>query len=403
MSKDRIPILVVGDAVASTGFARVLHAIIERIGDRYDVHHLGINYHGDPHDAGWAIYPAGSQGDVLGVNRLEALLRKVRPRLVFLLYDLWVLVRYAQILAPYRADFRSVMYFPVDGVPVDPSSVKALQTIDRWVSYTEFGAAAMRDAVRDAARDDPEISQRDIDIIPHGVEMKRFCPLPGGRLAARRELFPPGSDLQDSFIVLNANRNQPRKRIDVTMDGFARFARGKPPNVKLYLHMGREDAGWDLVRMARQFGIEERLILTGNEFGAPRESIERLNLIYNACDVGLNTSSGEGWGLVSFEHAATGAAQIVPHHSACAELWQGAAELVEPGLTLVQERVLISAHIVPPQAVADALDRLYRDPALRRERAEAAFRNATQPKYDWDAIAETWHALFQETIAASGH
>lgn len=31
---------------------------------------------------------------------------------------------------------------------------------------------------------------------------------------------------------------------------------------------------------------------------------------------------GEGWGMVSFEHVATGAVQIVPDRSACGKLWK---------------------------------------------------------------------------------
>ena len=63
------------------------------------------------------------------------------------------------------------------------------------------------------------------------------------RRLAKKALLPDTPDFQDSFIVFNGNRNQPRKRIDITMKGFARFANGKPNNVKLYLHMGVEDAG----------------------------------------------------------------------------------------------------------------------------------------------------------------
>jgi len=31
-----------------------------------------------------------------------------------------------------------------------------------------------------------------------------------------------------------------------------------------------------------------------------------LNIVYNACDIGINTSVREGWGLVSFEHGGYG-------------------------------------------------------------------------------------------------
>ena len=55
---------------------------------------------------------------------------------------------------------------------------------------------------------------------------------------------------------------------------------------------------------------------------------QQINLLYNACDVGINTSMGEGWGLISFEHGATGAAQIVPAHTSFIENWTGAADLL---------------------------------------------------------------------------
>jgi hypothetical protein len=40
-------------------------------------------------------------------------------------------------------------------------------------------------------------------------------------------------------------------------------------------------------------------------------SDESINHIYNACDYGVNTSNGEGFGLCQLEHLATGAIQIV--------------------------------------------------------------------------------------------
>jgi hypothetical protein len=51
--------------------------------------------------------------------------------------------------------------------------------------------------------------------------------------------------------------------------------------------------------------------------------IDKLNLVYNTCDVGVNTCIGEGWGLVNFEHAATRTAQIVPDHTSLKEIFGG--------------------------------------------------------------------------------
>ena len=81
--------------------------------------------------------------------------------------------------------------------------------------------------------------------------------------------------------------------------------------------------------------------------------------------------------LVSFEHAATGAAQIVPRHSACAELWADAAEIVEPVDTYVPAFSPLEMQAVAPEGVAAALERLYADRAYRTAMSLAAYRNGT--------------------------
>ena len=46
--------------------------------------------------------------------------------------------------------------------------------------------------------------------------------------------------------MLNASRPDKRKRVDLTVAGFAEFAADKPPNVRLCLHhaiMGRAGTG----------------------------------------------------------------------------------------------------------------------------------------------------------------
>jgi glycosyltransferase involved in cell wall biosynthesis len=408
--RKRIPIVVVGDAAAPTGFARVLHSILDRIKYKYEIHHLGINYMGDPHEADWKIYVARLAGDVYGINRLDQLVERVKPKLIFLVNDVWILGRYASILEKYKDDVKTVMYFPVDGEPLDPEFVKQLDGVDQLVAYNQFGKRVMQQAIAAVRQENPEFKASEIAVIPHGVDTKLFHPyrtkrasrayMPG-RSRAKKALLPRTKDFSESFIVLNANRNQPRKRIEITMQGFALFAENKPENVKLYLHMGTEDVGWNVVSLAKRYDIENRLIISNTAKETPTDSLKRLNMIYNACEVGINTSIGEGWGLVSFEHAATGAAQIVPRHTACEELWQGAAEFLEPVFTVTVERVLTEGKFVSTRGVAEALDRLYKDPEYLRAMSEAAYRNATQPRYKWKNIARQWDSLFRKLLNAS--
>ena len=145
--------------------------------------------------------------------------------------------------------------------------------------------------------------------------------------------------------------------------------------------------------------IEDNLILTADTPHLPAVTDDVLNCIYNVCDVGINTSIGEGWGLVSFEHGATGAAQVVPRHSACEELWQDSGLLLEPTVTLTSERSLAEGHFVMPDEVARVLDLLYADPELLAQVSERSYRRANLPEFSWSRIAEQWDQLFQETIA----
>ena len=146
--------------------------------------------------------------------------------------------------------------------------------------------------------------------------------------------------------------------------------------------------------MVRRFGLEKRLHL--NPLGAGVADDEKLNLLYNACDVGINTSMGEGWGLVCFEHGGTGAAQIVPEHSALADLWHGRAEMIEPAKRYIPEFSVLEMGEVSPEGVAQALNNLYLNPERCRELAHLAFENAEKREYSWDAIPDRFEDLFIE-------
>jgi glycosyltransferase involved in cell wall biosynthesis len=219
------------------------------------------------------------------------------------------------------------------------------------------------------------------------------------RREARQRLFPGRPEVWDGFLVLNANRNVWRKRVDLTLEAFADFARGKS-DVWLYLHMGMNDRGVDLPALAARLGIADRLLFTTGSPERPEVTDEHLNLIYNACDVGVNTATAEGWGLVAWEHAATGAAQVVPRHSACRELWEGTGlllDLVDPCAAPGDE-----LHgVVSTAALAEALERLYRSPDFLEERSRAAFVQATAPQFSWTRIAERWGEIFDEVLTTT--
>jgi D-inositol-3-phosphate glycosyltransferase len=408
---DKPKILIVGEAVAPTGFSRVIRSIFEPIHTNYELHQLAARYDGRPHDYPWTLYAAGKGNSVYGYDQVVPLVEQIRPDIIFLLYDIPFQIPFLKILRDADCQSRIVVYSPVEAGPIAPEIIIQLNGVSRYVLYTEYGKLEIATSLATVRELDIDFEFPTLDVIPHGLDSDRFYPISENtfeesdglsisarRLFARKALGFDDAEHLEAFIVLNANRNMPRKRIDITMQGFAQFAKDKPKNVKLYLHMATEDSGWNVLILANRYGIFDRLIMTQADNSRPQFSDEKLNLLYNACDVGLTTTTGEGWGMVSFEHAATRAAQIVPRHTSLADLWQGAAEFVDPVMTLTYPGNLTDGHIVTPAGVAQALQRLYQDSNYRDTLAEAAFKNATRPEYKWTSIAGRWKLLFDEEI-----
>jgi D-inositol-3-phosphate glycosyltransferase len=390
-----------------------MHAILAIFAEHYEVHQIGLNYHGDPHPYPWHIYPASSGGDVYGIGRAADLVGRIQPDVIFVVNDPWVANQTLERIRSCCAEALVVVYTPVDSGPIDPSFVTSFDVAHHIVTYTDFGARMIDEAIEWAIKLAERPWRRpSFSTIPHGVDTAIFCPLDqsddgrrvldtigvqNSRLAAKQAMLPDLGDPESSFVVLNANRNQPRKRIDLTMDAFARFARGKPDNVLLYLHMGLEDAGWNIPRLADHFGIADRLVISSRSSLIPGLPDSHLNLIYNACDVGINTATGEGWGLVAFEHAAARGAQIMTAHDTAIELWEGAASLVPHSHTAINPGISTEAKIADAADLAAALEALYADRGRLHELQDAGYRRATSPELQWPGIAARFMHLFEQT------
>ena len=371
MTRPRL--LVVGQGGRPTGYARVMTSVLAQpaLADAFDATLFAVNHRGPaPSHPAFAVRGNVLPGDRYGGEQLPALLEDVDPDVVLIHNDAWHHALHREALAAHgRAAV--VAYCPVDWREIAPGAVRSLAEADRVVAYTRYGAAAL---ARAGVRVDA--------VVGHGVDPDRFAPAVG----ARQRLFGDRHDLRDAFIVLNANRNTDRKRVDLTLRGFAAFARGRP-DAYLYLHMGMRDRGCDVRALAGELGIAGRLLCTTSAPDHPYVPDAFLNDVYSACDVGLNTCEAEGWGLVAFEHAATGAAQVVPDGSACGELWRDAGVLV-PAVPTAR-----GGHAVAADDVAAALASLYDDRALLRRMQDRPRAHAASERFAWGAIAREWAGL----------
>ena len=401
--KNRPRIVLIAEGAIPTGFARVAGSLFSRLCSRYEVrqfvpHALPADRPAD--DPPWPITTLPDSSEINGEQRILAAIEAAEPDLVWILADLQILREYVRVLSGLRqrCGTRIVGYCPIDLTPLPVDMLRPLVDLDAMIAYTQYGLDALMQGLQGLQGGDGVggyCGSTRLRVIPHGVDSATFAPM--DRRVARASLLGDGH--ADDFIVLNANRNQPRKRIDTTVQAFAQFAVGKPANVQLHLHMGMRDRGWDIPALVQRYGLQERIIYTTEQASMPFVTDGLLNVLYNAADVGINTATTEGWGLVALEHAATGAMQILPGHSVFAELWSGSALLVPPRVSLVTPDGLFDEHYIAAGDVAAALERAYGNQALRQEMAAAAYVNATQPRYSWNQIAAQWDDLFSEILS----
>ncbi len=370
-------ILWCGDIVAMTGFARVTENVLSRIRDNFEIVVLGNNWWGDPNPLQdfYKMYPSSNryQQAPFGEERIREVVEKENPDVVFTINDMWIInEQYKRIQDLHQQKkFKFVGYAPMDSYGWIGGLADTANDWDAIISYTEFGA---REFIQAGIK-------KPIAVIPHGVTPGQFYP--EDKIEARKKLGLK----EDLFIVFNGNRNQFRKRIDITIKAFAQFAVNKP-EAQLYLHMGLKDQGWDVMplfarEMMRQ-GLDpnNRIIMTTQTPHPPNVPVDMLNTIYNAVDIGVNTCKGEGWGLVSHEHAACRVAQVVPDHTSCKEIFEGYGKLIRCDHIDVDINYAREMPCPSSDHLAEILNELYEDRSLLQATADACYERATDPQFD---------------------
>src|SRR5215213_6983721 len=232
-SRPRLKLIAIGFNTHGTGLTRVMHAIMRRLADRHEIHYLGIGYSGETiRDRGLTIHPTNLRGgDIFAAFQAKTLIEEIDPALVFILHDIWHFEYYLRILGPYRDRLKIACYIPLDGRIRNENDAAPLERADRVVVYTEFARKEFEGAFARLRRKRGADGFPAVDVIPHGVDRDRFHPFPEllhasfaspARVEAKRKVFPDLQDVESSFIVLNASRPDERKRVDLTIEGFAR-------------------------------------------------------------------------------------------------------------------------------------------------------------------------------------
>lgn len=414
MSKTRV--LAWGDYACSTGFGTVMKNIMSNLNDtgNYEIDVVGVNYDGGPYDTTkWpgTLWPAisalrtqGPYGDVFGRQVFLDLLGQREYDVVFIVQDTFIVLPIVpQILELQRTkqkSFSTIYYYPFDCSPREEWVNQCVNSFDFPVAYTEYAKNESRKFIG-------SLADRQ-NVIYHGTNTNDFYPMSvEDKKNAKKQIFP--SPLNEKFVITNVNRNQGRKDVSRSLMIMKQLKNIGVKDAFLYMHMQETDFGGSVMQMAASMGLNPSTDFTvpdPRQFGAHSGfPIEFLNGIYNASDVYLTTTHGEGWGLSITEAMATKLPVVAPNNTSIPEiLGEDRGWRVNSGHTPTHWVIKDNDNermrpLMDVEEAAETIKYIMEHPEEAANRAENAYDWITENT--WDKICQQWISLFKKAANKS--
>ena len=247
---------------------------------------------------------------------------------------------------------------------------------------------------------------------PHGFDCRLYYPIPTN---IARMYF--GYD-ENAFMVLNLNRNQPRKCWDHTIMAWVEFVeRHYQVNVKnqkgdfktnkhtkrpVKLIVGTQmDGYWNLMDVLENevkfrdvpLDYVKDTIVPVN---MPQQLSDRdINILYNSCDVGVNNCNGEGHGLCQSDQLGVGKPQVCPNIGGLKEfLNEYNSTLINPVSSMYLDNKSAGiggkAEITNPHDFAEAFWKYFSNPELAEKHGKRG-REQMLSHYRWESLVEYFY------------
>ncbi len=335
---------------------------------------------------GMPVYPVGI--DPYGNDMYGAHCEHFRADLLITLIDAWVLKPDTWNLPEYT---RWAPWYPVDNDPIPSRVADVVKKSHYPLTYAKFGQAQS---------DQVGIANT---YIAHGLEPGIYRVIEQDKVQAfRRELC---EDAEWLGVMVAANKGWPsRKGFEETLLAFRAVLPELPAKSILYIHADHTKViqGGELGAMVRAMGLAEhvrfpnryKLWIGGYDPGY-------LAMMYNAADVFLSPSKGEGFGIPIIEAQACGCPVIVTNFTAMPELVRW-GELVEP--EHLNWTYMDSWQAAPSvQGIEAGMIALWQErmvmTANELEEKRQATSAAIHAEYGWDnLVREQWQPFLRRVL-----
>lgn len=327
--------------------------------------------------------------ELYGVNSICEHIELIKPDILFIYNDIIVISRIFNnfIERKINLDFKIITYldlvYPYEKINlirhIDKFSDKIFVFTEYWKNHlVQIG-----------------LDKNKVEILPHGFDNKTFFSID------KNDAKKYFNFKSDDFVILNSNRNTYRKCIDKTIDAFVIFLKKKnfAPNIKLFLNMeinSLSQSGYDILNQLEISCIKNNInynyMINNHIFIKETTNLKdsQLNFLYNACDIGINTCVGEGFGLCNLEHGGIGKPQIISNVGGLTDIFDSDYSIpIEP-----VEEYYVSNHtdfhggyckITKTEDFVNAMEKYYDNKELLLEHGLKS-KNILPLKFDWKKI-----------------
>ena len=369
-----LKVLWCGDAVIQSGFSVVTHNVCNRLSTMYDVVVYGIGHNGSiVHPYTYRIQPASVGGDLYGFRGFTEFVDSVNPDVIVLFNDDFVVLQYLSLIINHSAC--KTVILPINCFPINPYNAMNISMcgVNNILTYTEYAKNKFREV-------NPNL---DIDTMYHGVDVSIFQPV----LDVKKN-----NGIDDYFVIGNINTNTVRKRLDLFLKIFSKFASDKE-KVKCVIHTDRIRGEYLLDEIAKQYGILDKVI-----FSSGRLTFTAMNELYNLMDVVCTTCIGEGFGLSLLEGAACGKPIVCPDLGNLRDIWSMGADFVKVSHKDYIPYTAFEGEVVDIDDFVRALNKLYYDPIHRTNLGSDALRRVYDAKFNWNNVADKVSNAIQKAM-----
>lgn len=242
--------------------------------------------------------------------------------------------------------------------------------------------------------------------IPHAFPKEMYFPMPEEQIKSiSREKFGSKADW---FKVLWVNRNATRKLGADVISCFSQFLDALEKKhghrkALMIMHTDPYDMeGANLVEVSSLFGLKDRVM-----FSTEKLEAKDMNLIHNLCDVNINISKAEGFGLSTLIHMMTGKPIIALKTGGMTRQVVDYRDGFEHGVAIpVTSQILVGSQMVPyiyedfcsNQLVVDAFMKMHdmttEEKVVMKDRILAY----VDHEYNYGKIIEQWDQTLEASI-----